>query len=171
MACKEKNNCDCSNMNGFGLDRKNETLSKKFERKRILIICTGNSCRSQMAEAWLRSFDDRLDVFSAGIHPEKEVSPFAIEVMKAVNIDIRQQYPKPVGDFMNDDFDVVITVCDNAKKACPVFTANVKHLLHIGFEDPADAIGTSDEILMVYQKVSIQIRDAFYKLFIEELSK
>ena len=116
MACKETNNCDCTNLKGFGLDSKNETLRKKFERKRILIICTGNSCRSQMAEAWLRSFDDRLDVFSAGIRPEKEVSPFAIEVMKAVNIDIRQQYPKPVGDFMNDDFDVVITVCDNAKK-------------------------------------------------------
>ena len=171
MACKETNNCDCTNLKGFGLDSKNETLRKKFERKRILIICTGNSCRSQMAEAWLRSFDDRLDVFSAGIRPEKEVSPFAIEVMKAVNIDIRQQYPKPVGDFMNDDFDVVITVCDNAKKACLVFTANVKHHLHIGFEDPADATGNSDEILMVYQKVSIQIRDAFYKLFIEELNK
>ncbi len=123
-----------------------------------------------MAEAWLQSFDDRLDVFSAGTRPEKEVNPFAIEVMKAVNINIHQQYPKPVGDFINDDFDFVITVCENAKKACPVFGGKVKHHLHIGFEDPADAIGTSDDILMVYKKVSSQIRDAFYKLFIEKIS-
>ncbi|NVN94940.1 MAG: arsenate reductase ArsC [Bacteroidetes bacterium] len=140
---------------------------KKFERKRILIICTGNSCRSQMAEGWLRLFDERLDVFSAGTRPEKEINHYAVKAMEEVGVDISLQFPKFVNHFIKDDFNYVITVCDNARQVCPVFTGNVKHHLHIGFEDPADAKGSSEEIMETYRKVRDQMRDAFYKFILE----
>jgi len=114
--------------------------------KKILILCTGNSCRSQMAEGFLKSFDNSLQVFSAGTDPSKNVHPKAIKVMSEINIDISGGYPKDVGQFINDSFEYVITVSDNAKETCPVFSGNVKHNIHIGFEDPADAVGTEDEI-------------------------
>ena len=78
--------------------------------------------------------------------------------MNEINIDINDGYPKDVGQFINDSFDYVITVCDNAKETCPVFSGNVKHNLHIGFEDPADAVGTEDEIFSVFRKVREEIK-------------
>jgi len=128
---------------------------------RLLILCTGNSCRSQMAEGFLRSFDSSLEVFSAGTHPADRPNPYAIEVMKEKGIDISAQQPKNVDLFVDQPFDYVITVCDGAKEVCPVFTGKVQNRLHIGFEDPADATGTREEILPVYRKVRDQIQKRF----------
>ncbi|MCL4551653.1 MAG: arsenate reductase ArsC [Bacteroidetes bacterium] len=128
---------------------------------KILILCTGNSCRSQMAEGLLKSFDDKLEVYSAGTNPSSRVHSKAIRVMKEVGIDISQNVPKNVDRFLDQSFDYVITVCDNAKETCPVFTGKVKHRLHIGFEDPADATGTEEEIIAVFRKVRDEIKERF----------
>jgi arsenate reductase (thioredoxin) len=132
---------------------------------KILIICTGNTCRSQMAEGFLKSFDKKLEVFSAGTAAEERVNPFAVKVMKEAGIDISQQKPESVDLYLSDSFDYVITVCDGAKEVCPVFTGKVKHRLHIGFEDPASAKGTDDAVLHVYRKVRDQIKEAFYEFY------
>ena len=126
--------------------------------KRILILCTGNSCRSQMAEGFLKSFEKDLGVYSAGTEPSSKVHPKAIQVMKEVGIDISENYPKTVDQFLNESFDYVITVCDNAKETCPIFLGRVGKQLHIGFEDPAEATGTEEEILSVFRKVRDQIK-------------
>jgi arsenate reductase len=136
---------------------------------KILVLCTGNSCRSQMAEGFLKSFDPRLEVFSAGTKPAERINPFAVRVMKEVGIDISEQFPKDVERFLNEEFDYVITVCDNAKETCPVFTGRVKNRLHIGFEDPAEAVGEEEEVLHVYRRVRDQIGEAFRKLYDEVL--
>jgi arsenate reductase (thioredoxin) len=137
-----------------------------YLRKRILIICTGNSCRSQMAEGWLRSFDETLDVYSAGTFPEKEINPYAVEVMQEVNIKISDHKPENVNNFTTSDFDYVITVCDNARQICPVFTGNVKHRLHFSLDDPALIKGSDDEIRAFYRKTRDKIRDAFYQFYL-----
>jgi arsenate reductase (thioredoxin) len=134
---------------------------------KILIICTGNTCRSQMAEGFLKSFDSKLEVYSAGTAAEGEVNPFAVQVMKEAGIDISQQKPESVDLFLADSFDYVITVCDGAKEVCPVFTGNVKQRLHIGFEDPASARGTDEEIVPIYRKVRDQIKEAFYEFYVK----
>jgi arsenate reductase len=138
---------------------------------RILILCTGNSCRSQMAEGILRSFNPELEVFSAGTSPEKSINSYAVEVMKELGTDISNQYPKNVNDFVNQSFDYVITVCDNAKEVCPVFTGDVKSRLHMGFEDPADAKGTDEEKLIVYRKTRDEISEALRNFYEESISK
>lgn len=132
---------------------------------KILILCTGNSCRSQMAEGFLKSFEPSLEVFSAGTHPASKPNPYAVEVMREAGIDISSNQPKNVGLFVDQPFDYVITVCDGAKEVCPLFTGKVEHRLHIGFEDPADACGTREEILSVYRKVRDQIHERFLKFY------
>jgi arsenate reductase len=131
----------------------------------ILILCTGNSCRSQMAKGFLKSFDSKLEVYSAGTHPASRVSSRAIQVMKEVGIDISKERPKSVDQFLGESFDYVITVCDHEKETCPVFTGNVIHRLHIGFEDPAIAVGTEKEIFAVYRRIRDEIRKHFYKFY------
>jgi arsenate reductase (thioredoxin) len=140
------------------------TMYQNLSVIKILILCTGNSCRSQMAEGFLRSLDPKLDVFSAGTHPAAQVNPFAVEVMREIGIDISTNSPKAVDDFVGTDFDYVITVCDNAKETCPVFTGSVPHRQHIGFDDPADATGTREEVLAVYRRVRDEICVAFRQL-------
>ena len=115
-----------------------------------------------MAEGFLKFFNPELEVFSAGTKAEKNVNPFAIKVMAEKGIDISAQSPKSVDEFLETSFDFVITVCDGAKEICPVFTGKVQNRLHIGFEDPADAIGTEEEKLIVYRKVRDQIQEEFY---------
>lgn len=137
--------------------------------KRILILCTGNSCRSQMAEGFLKSFDNRLEVFSAGTNPASHVHPKAIQVMSEIGIDLNKNYPKKVDQFVNDPFDFVITVCDNAKETCPVFIGKVGKQLHIGFEDPADATGTEEEILSEFRRIRDQIKEDFFKFYLDNL--
>ena len=132
---------------------------------RVLILCTGNSCRSQMAEGILKSFDPKLEVFSAGTRPEKQVNPYAIKVMKEIGIDISSNHPKLVDQFIMEPFDYVITVCDNAKESCPVFIGKVSHRLHIGFEDPASAKGDEATVIQLYRKVRNQIQQAFTEFY------
>jgi len=138
---------------------------------KILIICTGNTCRSQMAEGFLKSFDKNLEVYSAGTAAEGKVNPFAVKVMKEAGIDISQQKPESVDLYLTDSFDYVITVCDGAKEVCPVFIGNVKHRLHIGFEDPASAKGTDEVVLPIYRKVRDQIKEAFYHFYLNNINK
>lgn len=139
-------------------------------KKKILILCTGNSCRSQMAEGFLKSFDSELEVYSAGTSPAEKVNPKAVAVMNEIGIDIGENYPKDVEQFINDSFDYVITVCDNAKETCPVFMGKVGKHLHIGFEDPAEATGTEEEILAVFRKVRDEIKNAFFDFYSKELT-
>ncbi len=131
---------------------------------KILILCTGNSCRSQMAEGFLRSLHPEWKIFSAGTKPEKEVNPLAVKVMEEAGIDISHHQPKNIQQFIGYDFDYVITVCDNARESCPIFTGKVKHRLHIGFEDPADARGNEEEKLEVYRRVRNEIMNQFENL-------
>lgn len=128
---------------------------------RILILCTGNSCRSQMAEGILRSLRPGWEIFSGGTNPEKMVNPYAVRVMSELGLDISAHRPTHIEKFVNESFDYVITVCDNARENCPVFTGNVKKRLHVGFEDPAAAQGSEEEKLLFYRKVRDQIREAF----------
>ena len=134
---------------------------------RILILCTGNSCRSQMAEGFLKSFDPRLAVFSAGTHPAAYANPYAVAAMKEAGIDISGNKPKNVEIFLDEPFDYVITVCGGAREVCPAFTGNVKHRLHIGFDDPADAEGTDDERMLVYRRVRDEIKEGFATFYQE----
>ena len=133
---------------------------------KILILCTGNSCRSQMAEGFLKSFDSHLEVFSAGTQPAEKVNSYAIRVMQEKGIDISQHHPKLVNEFLHQQFDYVITVCDSANESCPMFTGKVKHRLHIGFPDPAEAKGSVDEKLDIFRKVRDDIKDKFYSFYL-----
>jgi len=124
-----------------------------------------------MAEGFLKSFDNELEVFSAGVEPEERVNPNAVKVMNELGIDISRGMPKDVNDFINDSFDYVITVCDHAKETCPVFNGKVKEKLHIGFEDPAHARGSEQEVLAVFRTIRDEIRRDFYNLYKERIQK
>ncbi len=124
-----------------------------------------------MAEGFLKSFDPSLEVFSAGTKAAPKVSSKAIHVMKEIGIDISNYYPKTVDQFLSESFDYVVTVCDNAKESCPVFIGNVKHRLHISFDDPADATGTEEEILSVFRRVRDEIKTDFFKFYNETITK
>ncbi|MFA7227736.1 MAG: arsenate reductase ArsC [Melioribacteraceae bacterium] len=138
-------------------------------KNKILILCTGNSCRSQMAEGFLKSFDSRLEVFSAGTKPSNLVHPKAVQVMKEEGIDLSSNYPKNADLFLNEKIDFVITVCDNAKESCPLFTGKVGKRLHIGFEDPAEATGTEEEILVEFRRIRDEIKKDFFSFYNENL--
>jgi arsenate reductase len=138
---------------------------------KILILCTGNSCRSQMAQGFLKSFDKELNVYSAGTRPAGIVHPKAVDVMKELGIDISGGHPKSVDRFLKDEFDYVITVCDNAKETCPVFVGSVKRRLHIGFDDPAEAYGTEEHILSEFRRVRDEIEQRFLEFYNKELKK
>ncbi len=147
----------------------NKFENKKQKPIKILVLCTGNSCRSQMAEGFLKYFDPYLEVVSAGTEPSGEVHPKAIQVMKEIGIDLSNNKPKPVTDFLNDKFDYVITVCDGAKESCPFFTGAVKHRLHIGFEDPAEVKGSDNFILSEFRRIRDEIKRDFKKFYDEEI--
>lgn len=140
-------------------------------KKRILILCTGNSCRSQMAEGFLKSLDENLEVYSAGTKPAERVNPFAIKAMKEIGIDISNGIAEDVEKYLSQSFDYVITVCDNAKETCPIFMGDVKHRLHIGFDDPADAFGTDEEVMPVYRRVRDEIKRDFFEFYKKELKE
>jgi arsenate reductase (thioredoxin) len=138
---------------------------------KILILCTGNSCRSQMAQGFLKSFDKRLNVFSAGTNPAPKINGTAVDVMKKAGIDISHEKPKNVDIYLNEEWDYVITVCDDANEVCPVFPGKVRHRLHMGFDDPSQVKGSYTEILNEFYRVRNEIKDEFYKLYESELSK
>ena len=131
---------------------------------RVLILCTGNSCRSQMARGFLQSLDKGLEVHSAGTNPASQVNPQAIQVMHEVGIDISTHTPKGVEIYLNDEWDYVITVCGGANETCPMFVGKVGKRLHIGFDDPSEAVGDSDYVLSEFRRVRDEIREAFASL-------
>ena len=135
----------------------------------ILILCTGNSCRSQMAQAFLQSFDTRLKVASAGTEPSGYVHPKAIEVMQEKGIDISQNKSDSVDQYLDEAWDYVITVCGGAKETCPAFFGTVQHRLHIGFDDPAEATGTNKEVLEKFREVRDEIEEAFYTFYLKNI--
>jgi arsenate reductase len=120
-----------------------------------------------MAEGFLKSFNETLDIYSAGTKPSDRVNPFAVKAMNEIGIDISNGIPEDVEKYIIQAFDYVITVCDNAKETCPVFTGKVKTQLHIPFDDPADATGTEEEIMPVYRRVRDEINERF-KIFYNE---
>jgi arsenate reductase (thioredoxin) len=122
-----------------------------------------------MAEGFLKSLDPTLQIFSAGTHPAVRVSAKAIRVMREVGIDISQKHPKSVDQFIDQSFDSVITVCDHAKETCPFFTGKVTHRFHIGFDDPAEATGTEEEILSVFRRVRDEIEEKFTEFYLRSL--
>jgi len=132
---------------------------------KILVLCTGNSIRSQIAEGFLRSFDPTLEVVSAGTYPARRVHPYAIQVMDEVGIDISTAYPKSVDEFVHDSFDYVITVCDHANESCPTFRGKVGKRLHIGFSDPVSVIGTPDEVLAAFRMVRDEIKNELFEFY------
>ncbi len=127
----------------------------------VLILCTGNSCRSQMAEGFLRAAaQGAFDVASAGSNPAGYVHPLAIEVMKEAGIDISKHYSKHFSEFLSRPVETVITVCGNADQACPIFPGQMNRY-HWGFDDPAHAQGTPEEKLSVFRQARDQIRRVF----------
>lgn len=136
---------------------------------RILILCTGNSCRSQMAYGFLQSFNDRINVFSAGTEPAKQINQKAVMLMKEAGIDISHQKPMLVDHYLHNEWDYVITVCDHAKETCPLFQGKVKNRLHLGFEDPSNATGSEEFIMNEFRRIRDSIKDTFYKFYINEL--
>ena len=138
-------------------------------KKRILIICTGNSCRSQMAEGFLKSFDPDLEVLSAGTYPASQVHKRAIAVMNEIGIDITRHYSKSVDQFLNEEFDFVITVCDSARESCPLFIGKVRNRLHIGFDDPSSVLGTEEQIMAEFRRVRDEIGKGLRAFYEKEL--
>src|SRR5579871_4585881 len=127
----------------------------------VLILCTGNSCRSHMAEGFLKAFaGDVLNVQSAGSKPAGYVHPLAIRAMKEVGIDISQHRSKSLQEFLDQQIETVITVCGHADQACPIFPGQVNRY-HWGFIDPAHALGSEEEVLKVFRQMRDEIRRVF----------
>lgn len=136
---------------------------------KILILCTGNSCRSQMAHGFLQSFDPSLKVFSAGTEASGQLNSKAVEVMMEAGIDISHHTSDSVDRYLGEDWNFVITVCGGANEVCPAFPGRVKNRLHIGFDDPSHATGTEEFINSEYYRVRDEIREAFLKLYNEKI--
>ncbi len=135
-------------------------------KRKVLYLCTGNSCRSQMAEGWLRHLaGEQFDVVSAGTHPVG-LNPYAVKVMAEAGVDISNHVSEQVDPYLQQRFDYVITVCDHAQEACPTFPG-ASHLLHWSFEDPAKAEGTYEQRLIVFRKSRDEIADRV-RMFISE---
>jgi arsenate reductase len=129
-----------------------------MDKRKILVLCTGNSCRSQIAEGYLRHFaGDKAAIYSAGVETHG-VNPRAIATMKEDGIDISKQTSNNIDEYFNIDFDFVITVCDNAKERCPFFPTQAK-MFHQNFPDPAKANGTEDQIMGQFRQVRQQIKE------------
>lgn len=135
-------------------------------KKKVLFLCTGNSCRSQMAEGWLRHLaGDRYEAASAGTQPAG-LNPDAVEVMRELGIDIAAHQSKHLNQFLDVRFDHVITVCDRAREACPIFPG-ASSMLHWSFDDPAAARGSDEERRAVFKRVRDEIAERI-RLFLSE---
>jgi arsenate reductase len=129
-----------------------------MNKKRVLFLCTGNSCRSQMAEGFLRHMEgDRFEVFSAGVKPT-QVNPLAIKVMAEAGIDISKHRSKSAMEFIGQKFDYVVTVCDNAKQTCPIFPGKYEKI-HWDLEDPAEAQGNEEERLTFFRRIRDEVKN------------
>ena len=122
-----------------------------------------------MAHGFLQSFDNRLDVYSAGTKPAEKVNPMAVKVMGEMGIDLSTHSPKSVNLYTGQEWDYVITVCGGASESCPMFTGEVKNRLQIGFDDPSEAIGTPEFINSEFHRVRDEIKARFYEFYLNEL--
>lgn len=136
---------------------------------KVLILCTGNSCRSQMAHGFLQSFDPRITVCSAGTEASGRLNQKAVGVMNEIGIDISHHTSDSVEKYLNDEWEYVITVCGGANENCPAFLGKVKHRLHIGFDDPSHAVGTEEFIHSEFIRVRDEIKAGFWKLYEEDI--
>ncbi len=136
---------------------------------RILILCTGNSCRSQMAHGFMQSFDPRLQVFSAGTEASGQLNQKAVQAMTEIGIDISKHTSDSVELYLDDEWDYVITVCGGANENCPAFLGKVKHRLHIGFDDPSHATGTDEFVWSEFIRVRNEIQKAFFQFYEEQI--
>ncbi|MEE9315794.1 MAG: arsenate reductase ArsC [bacterium] len=137
-----------------------------MKKRRVLFLCTSNSCRSQMAEGLLTHLaGDKFEVFSAGVEPT-QVNPLALKVMDEIGIDISKQRSKSVKEFLSQQFDYVVTVCDYARQTCPVFPGKYEKI-HWNLEDPAKAQGTEEEMLLIFRKARNQIKENILKFLLQ----
>ena len=132
---------------------------------RILVLCTGNSCRSQMAHGFLQSFDSHQEVYSAGTSPAEHVHPLAISVMAEAGIDISHHVPRNVKEYLDEPWDYVITVCGGANETCPTFVGKVGKRIHIGFDDPSNVVGSKEHVISEFRRVRDDIRKAFRNFY------
>ncbi|NJO89786.1 MAG: arsenate reductase ArsC [Chloroflexia bacterium] len=138
---------------------------------KILILCTGNSCRSQMAHGFLQSFNTNLTIRSAGTEASGKLNENAVKAMAEIGIDISHHTSDSVEKYLGEEWDYVITVCGGANEACPAFLGKVKHRLHIGFDDPSHATGTEEFIWSEFIRVRGEIKEAFYKFYSENIKQ
>ncbi len=136
---------------------------------KILVLCTGNSCRSQMAHGFLESFDKDLVVCSAGTEASGKLNEGAVKAMAEVGIDISGNTSDSVDKYLGDEWDYVITVCGGANEACPAFIGKVKHRLHMGFDDPSHVVGTPEFVESEFRRVRDAIKYEFFKFYIEQV--
>ncbi|MDD4971026.1 MAG: arsenate reductase ArsC [Paludibacter sp.] len=136
---------------------------------KVLILCTGNSCRSQMAHGFLQSFDPNINVCSAGTQASGRLNQKAVAAMKDAGIDISQHTSDSVDKYLNEEWDYVITVCGGANEECPAFFGKVKHRLHMGYDDPSHAEGTEEFIWNEFIRVRNEIKEGFHKLYVEQI--
>ncbi len=136
---------------------------------KILILCTGNSCRSQMAHGFLQFLDKNLVVRSAGTEASGKLNDKAVAVMKEIGINISHHTSDSVENYLNEKWDYVITVCGGANEVCPAFTGKVKNSLHIGFDDPSYTVGSDKFIISEFYRVRDEIKEAFTKFYTENI--
>lgn len=136
---------------------------------KVLILCTGNSCRSQMAHGFLQSFDTNITVCSAGTEASGRLNQKAVAAMKEIGIDISGHTSDSVTKYLGEEWDYVITVCGGANESCPAFIGKVKTRLHIGFDDPSHVVGTDEFIWSEFIRVRDEIKEGFYKFYIENI--
>lgn len=136
---------------------------------KVLILCTGNSCRSQMAHGFLQSFNPNITVCSAGTQASGKLNEKAVAVMKEAGVDISHHTSDSVDKYLKDEWDYVITVCGGANEECPAFFGKVKHRLHIGFDDPSHAVGTAEFIDSEYIRVRDEIKEVFWRFYMQEI--
>jgi len=158
----------------MGDNKEMVTNTRSQEKKKILFLCTHNSARSQMAEGLLRAiYGDKYEAYSAGVEATT-VNPHAVIVMKEIGIDISSQYSKTPHEFQDTIFDLAVTVCDNAKTACPICSTNLelpskfpraRQVIHKSFEDPAAFMGSEEEQLRVFRRVRDEIKDWILETF------
>jgi arsenate reductase (thioredoxin) len=136
---------------------------------KVLILCTGNSCRSQIAHGFLQSFNKSVTVCSAGTEAAGRLNSKAVQVMNEFGIDISHHTSDPVEKFLGEEWDFVITVCGGANEVCPAFIGKVKNRLHIGFDDPSHAVGTDEFIMSEFYRVRNEILVEFYQFYLKEI--
>lgn len=161
----------CINREGWKVAKElfNDLFQWEPKKMKVLILCTGNSCRSQMAHGFLQSFDSSLTVRSAGTMAAGRLNEGAVRVMAEVGIDISHHTSDPVEMYLGEEWDYVITVCGGANEVCPTFTGKVKSRLHIGFDDPSHATGTEEFIESEFRRVRDEIKESFYNFYLSNL--